>query len=52
MWGWRVLTGDTVFRLKLGKDDAWQRIDFEAKKGKDGIDGNFYPTKEKCADQV
>lgn len=47
MWGWRVLTGDTVFRLKLGNDDQWQRIDFTAKKGKDGIDGGFYTTKEK-----
>ena len=45
MWGWRVLTGDSVFRLKLNATGAWERVDFVAKKGKDGIDGGFYGTK-------
>jgi hypothetical protein len=48
LWGWRVLTGDHVFRLEL-EDDKWLRRDFEAKRckaAKDGIDGVFKSTKE------
>ena len=51
VWGWRVLTGDHVFRLKYGDDGAWTRFDFVAKRpksgGKDGIGGAFYATSEK-----
>ena len=45
VWGWRVLTGDHCFRLSL-ENNKWSRTNFEAKKGKDGIDGAFRSTKE------
>ena len=42
VWGWRVLTGDHCFRLSLdGDKKKWSRTDFEAKRGKNGIDGAF-----------
>jgi len=52
MWGWRVLTGDHCFRLRL-TGDVWSRTNFDAKRGKDGIDGTFGGTQEKyTSDQV
>ena len=50
LWGWRVLTGDHVFRLKLQDSGNWVRMNFTAKKAKnssEGIGGAFYETKEK-----
>ena len=49
LWGWRVLTGDHVFRLKMTDKQGWKRLNFTAKKGKtveEGIGGAFYETKE------
>ena len=47
VWGWRVLTGDNIFRLKY--DDGakeWKRWDFECRRGKEGIDASVRSTKE------
>ena len=47
VWGWRVLTGDHCFRLTLdGSKTKWTRTNFEAKRGKDGTDGEFRGTSE------
>jgi len=48
MWGWRALTGDNVFRLRLD-GDQWKRIDFEMKRATGEIDGTFRATRESHA---
>ena len=55
VWGWRVLTGDHCFRLKLGDGGAWTRLNFEAKRpkagGDEGIGGAFRSTTEAYSSQ-
>jgi len=50
MWGWRALTGDYCFRLKL-EGKAWKRTDFEMKRSKTEIDGAFYGTQEQYSSE-
>jgi hypothetical protein len=50
VWGWRVLTGDHVFRLKF-EDGKWARVDFSAKRGKEGVEGLWRSTDEKFTNQ-
>ena len=47
VWGWAVLTGDHVFRLKYEENEKkWSRLDVKARRGKEGTECGFYGTSE------
>lgn len=46
-WGWRVLTGDTVFQVKCIDDGSWERLNIECGIGADGTMVQMFRTGEK-----
>ena len=46
-WGWRVLTGDTVFQVKCNDEGSWERLNIKCGIGTDSTEVQMFRTGEK-----